>query len=90
MVPHEHVLTRRQGLHASCESLVAGEPGRAHTERSTEKDVVWSGAKLVGENTEATLVQGKAKAPMNEYSNPSDTLTIFAIFTGISRIQRAY
>lgn len=48
------------------------------------------GAKLIGQNTEATLIRGKAKAPVNEYSNPSDTHTIFAIFTGISAIQRAY
>jgi hypothetical protein len=43
-------------------------------------DVVWSGtAKLVDQDREATLIQGKANTLVNEYSDPSDTLKIFAI-----------
>lgn len=39
---------------------------------------------------EVTLIQGEAKALMNEYSNPSDTLMISANVTGISGTERTH
>lgn len=62
----------------------------------TNKQIHWEGCSLIGatrlvdQYREATLIQGKAKALMNEYSNPSDTFTIFANFTGISGMERAH
>ena len=94
VVPHEHVLPKSlhaSHMHASHKSLVAWELDRVHTDRSTGKHVVWSGtAKSVDQYREATLIQGKAKVLMNEYSNPSDTLKISANVPGIRGIERAH
>lgn len=63
---------------------------------NTNKQIHWEecrligAAKLVDQYIETTLLQGKAKALVNEYSNPSDTLTISANFTGISGMERAH
>lgn len=48
------------------------------------------GAKLVDQFREVTLTQGKAKAFVNEYSNPSDTLMIFANLSGINGTETAH